>query len=74
MQRPTEIVPGLKSKELWKISELDKNTQKLLKKLKKSWRQVLKEGRRLREEEEKWTEDDRLIERGTWKQLAFTGR
>ena len=73
MQRPTEIVPGLKSKELWKISELDKNTQKLLKKLKKSWRQVLKEGRRLREEEEKWTEDDRLIERGTWKQLAFTG-
>ena len=72
-QKPTEIIPGLRSKRLWDLADLDQKTVKMINQLKSNWRTVLKEGVELKSKEARWMEDRRLLETGSWNQLSFIG-
>ena len=72
-QKPTEIIPGLRSKILWDLADLDHNTAKMINKLKENWKTVYEEGLELKTKEARWMEDKRLIETGSWNQLSFIG-
>jgi hypothetical protein len=72
-QKPTEIVPGLRSKTIWSLTDLDPDTVKMIEKLKDKWPTILAEGTELKEKESRWMEDKRLLESGSWDQLSFIG-
>merc|ERR1712013_677576 len=71
-QKPTEIIPGLRSKILWDLADLDHNTAKMINKLKENWKTVYEEGLELKTKEVRWIEDKRLIETGSWNQLQLS--
>ena len=72
-QRPTEIVPGLRSKPVWDLTDLDQDTVKMIQELQKNWKKILAEGTVLKEKESKWMEVQDLLEKGKWDQLQFIG-
>merc|ERR1711892_449309 len=73
-QKPTEIVPGLRSKVLWDLEDLEPGTVKMIKRMKESWETILAEGMELKAKESRWMEDKRLLEDGSWNQLSFIGK
>ena len=72
-QRPTEIIPGLRSKPVWDLTDLDQDTVKMIQELQKNWKKILAEGTVLKEKESKWMEVQDLLEKGKWDQLQFIG-
>ena len=56
-QKPTEIVPGLRSKTIWSLTDLDPDTVKMIEKLKENWQTILAEGTELKAKESRWMED-----------------
>ena len=72
-QRPIEIIPGLRSKPIWNLNDLDKETVKMIQKLQENWKKILAEGQELKEKESRWLDVKGLIEKGKWDQLQCTG-
>ena len=72
-QRPTEIIPGLRSKPVWDLTDLDQDTVKMIQELQKNWKTILSEGIELKEKEFKWMKVKELLEKGKWDQLQFIG-
>ena len=70
-QRPTEVIPHLRSKPFWNISEIDVDTARILQELGNNWEAVLSEGLDLKENIVKWQEDKNLSSNGTWKFLQI---
>ena len=73
-QRPIEIIPGLRSKPVWNISDLDKETVKMIQKLEENWQKIFAEATELEENKSKWLEVKDLVETGKWDQLQCLGR
>ena len=74
LQRPVEILPGLRSKEVWELEDLDKETIRLVRALKNNWKTILLEGLQLKKKEKMWMKEKRLLKNGTWDQMSFIGK
>ena len=48
-QRPKEVIPGLQSKPVWDIADLDIETLDRITSLKNSWKIILEEGLKIKE-------------------------
>ena len=70
-QRPTEIIPGLRSKSVWDFDDLDKETKKMVQKLQTNWQKILAEATELKEVESEWQEEKNVLESGKWNQLQW---
>ena len=72
-QRPAEIIHGIRSKPVWDLMDLDKETVNLIQKVQRNWETILAEGIKLKNMESKWMADKGLLEKGSWEQLQFIG-
>ena len=74
-QRPKEVIPGLQSKPVWDVKDLNIEALDRITKLKNSWQIILEEGLKIKGMFLNWREDEHLSWNGTWNYLQFiTGK
>ena len=70
-QRPKEVIPGLQSKPVWDITELNILKFNRITKLKNNWKIILEEGLKTKGMHLNWREDENLSFNGKWNYLQF---